>query len=132
MQNILPKAVNALVNQIKLAIVGVTKYAATLKLAAHNAVDMTSEKAALETADNNHKQAKEELKARYTTQRSVFKSSRTFTTLVREILKPTLGTNFSEAWQIVGFSVTLAIPQTLAGMLTLLAGIERYLTAHPE
>ena len=132
MRNEIPKSATKLVSQIGLATVGVTKYAATLKLAAHPVADLTSEKDALELAYNNNKQAQDDLKTKIAAQRSIFKTCRTFSTLIRELLKPTLGFGYSEAWNIVGFTGKLRIPSTISGMLSLLTGIERYLTENPQ
>jgi hypothetical protein len=57
----------------------------------------------------------------------------TFLTLARDVLKPVLGSRYSEAWNQVGFvNPTLMIPATFAKLYALLQSVGLYLKANPE
>lgn len=56
-----------------------------------------------------------------------------FIGLVRELLRSSLGSRYSQHWNEVGFvSRSLAIPRDIPGLMTLLTAMQLYFTAHPE
>ena len=54
-----------------------------------------------------------------------------FTTLTREILKPHLGGQYSQDWDITGFVGSLAIPRKAAKIQIVLSALKTYLTDNP-
>ncbi|MBA4149956.1 MAG: fibronectin type III domain-containing protein [Verrucomicrobia bacterium] len=58
-------------------------------------------------------------------------AGRHFATLVRELLKPHVGNGYSQAWDVVGFVGTLAMPGSTAKMQLLLSTIKTFLTDNP-
>ena len=131
MENTISTSVPKLVNQVKLAVAGVVKYGAALELPADLDATMNQEMADLTSSDNSHKQSKADLKARAASQRSALAACLAFCSLSKELLKPTFGKKYSEAWQAIGFANGLEIPREPGRMLTLLAGIKTFLTANP-
>ena len=120
-----------LVNQLKLAVAGVEKYKVTLGLPVDLPTTMNQEMADLTLSDNSHKQGIAVLKTRRASLRSMMAASRAFASLLKELLKPSLGKKYSLEWQAIGFGSRLQIPGSVGPMLTLLAGMKTYLSANP-
>lgn len=70
------------------------------------------------------------LRTRQAAVRTAMKAAALFITLMRELLKAHLGSQYSQAWDVVGFVGSLGKPRTTAKMLLLLATIKSYLTAN--
>jgi hypothetical protein len=48
------------------------------------------------------------------------------------VLKPTLGSRYTQAWDETGFIGSLAVPATISGRTSLVKSLELYFTAHPS
>ena len=132
MQNPIADSVEHLITQISTAIPGVTKYGATIGLAEGTAAALTTRLNDLVAANTAHKLGKQESKTRRQTVKSVRATAATFSTLVREHIKPTLGNRYSEQWNAVGFAGSLQVPRKPETMLALLLNLNGYLTANPS
>lgn len=71
------------------------------------------------------------LRTRKAAVQAAMAAARQFVTLLREILKPHLGNQYSQAWDVVGFVGSLAMPQTTAVMQMLLTTAKKFLTDNP-
>jgi hypothetical protein len=61
------------------------------------------------------------------------KQASSFIMVGRDLLKPKLGTRYSQAWNEVGFvNNTLSVPESVALRLALVKSMELYFSAHPE
>jgi hypothetical protein len=58
-------------------------------------------------------------------------TGRTFALLARDILKPLLGTQYSEAWDAAGFRNSLYVPESLESVLRLLESLQAFFTTNP-
>ena len=58
-------------------------------------------------------------------------AGRAFATLARDILKPILGSEYNERWDVAGFNGSLAIPTTLEDLLPMLEKLVSYFTDNP-
>lgn len=64
---------------------------------------------------------------------AVDQKSRALILTARDVLKPVLGTRYSQAWNQAGFvTPTLAVPTTMAKRLTRVKLLQTYFAAHPE
>ena len=87
--------------------------------------------AALLLAMNTVETAKAELATRRTTVRGLVRDSRNLLTMGRDVLKPILGSEHSEAWTAVGLTDSLAIPRPAEEVQALLLAFKAYFLANP-
>lgn len=71
------------------------------------------------------------LRTRKAAVRMAMKLAAQFCTLAREILKPHLGSQYSQDWDVTGFVGRLRIPTVSAQMQLLLSTLKTYLTDNP-
>src|SRR5687768_6661819 len=76
--------------------------------------------------------ARAALRARKKGVRSVMAVGKQLATLAREVLKPHLGSRYSQNWDVAGFVGALAIPRKTSNLSLLLMTLATYLTDHPE
>lgn len=131
MKNPISTSPAKLATQISEAIPGVVKYTALLGLAAGLEAALTAELAALELAINNHEQGKIVFREARKAVRQAMKACRTFVTLVREMVKPTVGSKYSEVWDAFGFNSSLKIPTAVDAMWEMLGKLIAHLAANP-
>lgn len=84
------------------------------------------------TANNAYQAAKSARLAATDVQTTADTNGTTFITTARDVLKKTLGSRYSQAWDEVGFTGrSLAVPGTQDQRTALLKSLELYLAAHP-
>jgi len=88
-------------------------------------------RAAAVLARDNYETAKQTLRDLRASLNNARLSARTMAMLVRDILKPILGTEYSSAWDAVGFVNGVGIPQSVDELIELLETMVTYLTANP-
>lgn len=87
--------------------------------------------AAMLTARTSAQLGNNTVRARKAAVRTAMSGCKLFLTLAREILKPHLGGQYSQDWDITGFVGSLTIPRTAAKMQLILAVLKAYLLANP-
>ena len=132
MENRLERSAGRLSTQIKKTLPGVAKYGEALNLPPGCGESLASAANDLEVADNYYLQSRDELTRRHAALKRKFKSCAVFCTLLRELLKPTIGPKYSLSWEAVGFVDSLRIPITTDGMVMLISAMGSYITAYPE
>jgi hypothetical protein len=88
-------------------------------------------RAAAVTARDNYENGKPMLKGLRDVMDVARLEARTFMFLVREILKPIFGADYSELWNALGLFGSLEIPQNVDELILLLEAVVAYLTANP-
>jgi hypothetical protein len=132
MKNPITNSVPKLVTQLGDIYPGVLKYTVALGFRPTLADETNTMLTGLVTATTTHKAAKGVLRTRRTAAKSVLQTAMTFSTLVREHLKPALGKRYTAAWDEVGFRGTLEIPYSIDPMIVFLLNLAAFLTSHPE
>lgn len=86
------------------------------------------------TTANNFFQAARNAKAdAIKARRTADKNARAFIVIARDLLKPHLGTRWSQQWMGTGFHHNSpAVPKALAARRSLVESLKAYFTAHPE
>ena len=112
---------------------GCHKYEASLELARNKEANVSADLQSA-TAANNLFQAARTAKAdAIKARRTADKNARAFIVIARDILKPHLGTSWSQRWMGTGFHHnSLAVPKALADRRALVENLKAYFTAHPE
>ncbi|MBI2924900.1 MAG: hypothetical protein HYY24_04250, partial [Verrucomicrobia bacterium] len=88
--------------------------------------------AAARTADNVYQAAKAARITATRAQTDADRNGRKFIVKARDVLKPILGTSWSQAWEQAGFpSRSLAVPPALAGRMELLKRLQIHLSKNP-
>lgn len=87
---------------------------------------------ALTTACTNHDEGKVVLADNRAALATVTKTVRAYLTLGRDILKPVLGNEYSEAFDVLGLVDSITIPRTTEELLVVLIKFKAYYTAHPD
>jgi len=133
MENRLPQKRNTLFSQALGMAAGCHKQEASLELAHNNEANVRADLQAA-TAANNLFQAARTAKAdAIKAQRSADKNARAFIVIARDVLKPHLGTSWSQRWSGTGFNYnSLAVPKALAERRALVESLKAYFTAHPQ
>ena len=111
------------------AINGANALGATLKHM--TAAVLTALRLALLVSVNNLEGAREVLRDRRTALSTAVEAGRTFAVLARDILKPFLGSQYSEAWDAAGFRGSLSVPISREDVLRLLESLQAFFTSHP-
>ncbi|MDB6029371.1 MAG: hypothetical protein JWM68_5594 [Verrucomicrobiales bacterium] len=86
---------------------------------------------ALLVAFNNLETGRQLLRDRRAVLSSAVETARLFATLARDILKPFLGSQYSLAWEAVGFHGSLMVPETREEMIRVLECLIAFFTANP-
>lgn len=87
---------------------------------------------ALTTACTNHDAGKVVLANTRSTRNAVISTVRAFLMLGRDILKPVLGNEYSQAYDVLGLVNSIAIPRTVEELLVVLVKFKAFFTTHPE
>ena len=92
---------------------------------------MRADLAAWLTADNTYAAARTVKLTAFATQRTAKKAAIKYITIARDVLKPHLGTEWSQMWVEAGFeSNKLSLPKSIAGLLALLLKLKDFFHAH--
>lgn len=86
----------------------------------------------LTTACNNHESGKVVLASYRSVLATMVFTIRAFLTLGRDILKPLLGGEYTQAYDVLGLIGSIMIPNTTEELLVVLEAFKAYFTAHPE
>ena len=132
MKNPIARTAAKLMPAASAAIAGLTLHAEPLGLSYVTADAMTSALAELILASNNHKQGQFDLKWKRLSAEASVASARSFGVLARDILKPALGSQHSQAWNVAGFATSLTLPSRLDDLIPVMIALGGHLTAHPE
>ena len=130
MRNTIPRTVPKLIPAASSAIAGLTQHAESLDLSYVTVSAMTSALCELITARNHHKQGQHDRKSKRASATAVLATARSYGQIARDILKPVLGNEYSQAWNVVGFTGSLMVPRTIDRMIPMLVALGGHLTAH--
>jgi hypothetical protein len=107
------------------------QYGAAIGLVHNNELNLGLRVSALTLAKDQHEQTKVDLATKRAAQRLTLQTCRTFLQVGRDLFKPTLGNEYSEAWDITGFVGSLRMPRTGEEVQPVLHGFKTFLTANP-
>jgi hypothetical protein len=84
------------------------------------------------TARNKYEEGKDELDKRINALGTLTTVAKGFLTTARDVLKPALGTSYSQAWDATGFVGSLEVPRTADELQPIVQSMTAYLTGHPN
>ncbi|MDB6029486.1 MAG: hypothetical protein JWM68_5709 [Verrucomicrobiales bacterium] len=122
---------NGALTSIALAINGAILYPMITLLRYPLAV-LLALRAAAVTARDNYENGKLVLKGQRDAMNVARQQARELMFVIREILKPILGAEYSELWNALGLFGSLEIPQNIDELILLLESVVAYLTANPS
>ena len=132
MKNPIARNASALMPAASTAIAGLTQYAESLDLSYVTADAMTTALTDLIVGSNNHKQAQHLLKVRQLMAAAAVNGARDFVTIARDLLKRSLGMQYSQVWNVAGFVGSLKVPTTIDRLIPIAVALNGHFTAHPE
>ena len=130
MKNPMPNTQNGALTSIALAINGATLHP-TITLLRYPLAVLIALRAAAVTARDNYENSKPVMKGLRDALNVARLQARAFMFLVREILKPTFGSQYSELWNAIGLFESLEMPQRVDDLVLVLESTVAYLTANP-
>jgi hypothetical protein len=131
MKNKIPKAFDDLFSLAEKSADGLHSLGATLGIMHNTETIVRADLDSARTTNNLYQAAKTARLAATDTQDAADKNATAFLTTARDVLKQTLGSRYSQAWNEVGFiSGSLAVPATLDERLALLKSMELYFLAN--
>jgi len=124
MKNPIPKALDDLFSLAEKSADGLTSLQASLGIMHNTETLVRAELSAARSTNNTYQAAKSTRLAATEAQNAADTSGTTFITVARDLLKQTLGSRYSQAWDEDGFTGSLAVPTTLDGRTALLKSLE--------
>jgi hypothetical protein len=118
--------IGGLLRQSQDAVSGAAQLGAGL-LTTNTEANITADRGALVTAVDAYETGRRTLASKRAVARSVTLTARTLAKTVRDVLENTLGTRYSQAWDVVGFKGSLAIPGSTGEVLLLLERLQTFL-----
>lgn len=131
MRNRITNAPAKLIPQISAAIPGVTTYGAALGMSAGLETTLATKKGELVGLDADYEQTKTDLRNSTRAKNLAMKNGSNHLRTVRELMRPILTPTYSQAWDAIGFTGSLAVPTKADAMLLALTKLGSYLTANP-
>ena len=110
---------------------GATEHGVTINLTHITAGFLLVSRQAAIAARELYENAKQLLRENRTALGQEVVPARAFATLVRDNLKPTLGSDYSEIWDRTGFVGSLAVPYTSDEVMMLMQSLAGFFTANP-
>ena len=132
MQNKIEESLSSLLAQAEDAAGGAKRLENEIGLLQNKSPDIDAEKKAVANAVRDYEDARFELSARRETVRTLIETCRMTLTLARDIFKFTLGSEYSQAWEITGLAGSLALPKTFDGIQYLLSPFAAFLRTNPD
>ncbi len=112
-------------------VAGLQQFAAILGIAHITKPVVDAVTLELSTARDNYDAAKAELITLRAAQTALLPSVRAYLTSVREVLKPTLGNQYSQAWDVTGFRGSLAVPKSADELHGIVTSLKTFFTNNP-
>jgi len=131
MKNAIPQSLAALQTAAHQAAFGAGLYGTALPLLQNTQTNINVDIDALVDSIMAHGLGKTELSSRRETVRTKVDTSRMFLTLGRDNLKPVLGNDYNQDWDITGLVGSLMIPRSALDVLPVLTSFKGFFTAHP-
>lgn len=131
MQNVVPRNVSDLLTACQDAAIGAAQVGPVIGLVHNTQVAINFDIEGFLTSRGACDAGKLTLSARRAVVRSLADDSRDFLIVTRDVLKPRLGNQYSEAWDAVGFVGSLSVPMLSADLQPYLQASQRYLLANP-
>ena len=130
MTNTLPTRIKRLFSKAEDWIKGCLLYEVALNILHNKASNITADRNTAKTKDDSYQAARGLKAAAVANHQTQIENARTLVTICREVLKVHLGKKWSLAWAEVGFTTSLAVPETSDDLLPLLESIKTYFAAH--
>jgi hypothetical protein len=131
MKNTLPQQLDRLFTLGEDMADGCNTYESAVGLLQNNEFNLRQDLNAARAAENNYQAVKTGKLTAVQTQKTADQNATAFIMLVRDVLKPHLGTTWSQMWSEAGFvSGTLKVPESISERLELVMSLKTYLTAH--
>jgi hypothetical protein len=131
MKNTLPQKLDRLFSQAEDMADGCNAHEVALGLQQNKELNMRTDLAAARAADNTYQAAKTGKLNAVQAQTTADRNASAFIMLARDVLKPHLGTTWSQMWAEAGFvGGSLSVPDALAERMALLMSLNMYFTAH--
>ncbi|MBA4148877.1 MAG: fibronectin type III domain-containing protein [Verrucomicrobia bacterium] len=131
MKNAITSSPAKLIPQITLVIPGITSYGAILGFPETYEATLTAKKAELVSLDAQYEQGKLDLGTSRKAKQLAITNGRNHFRTVRELLRPTLTSTYSQLWDAFGFTGSLALPNTVDKLVLALTKLGSHLTANP-
>ena len=131
MQNEVTRNIPGLLTSAEDAADAAATFGSVIGLKQNTDVEIRTDIAGLADGVDRYELAKSALAGRRTDLAALVDQSRTFATLCREILKPHLGNQYSEGWDVTGFAGSLRIPRRAEELQPLMQRLQRYFLANP-
>ncbi len=132
MVNKITKSPAQLIPQITSVIPGITSYGAILGFPETYEATLTEKKAELVSLDEQYEQGKLDLGTSRKAKQLAITNGRSHFRTVRELLRPTLTSTYSQLWDAFGFTGSLALPNTVDKLVLALTKLGSHLTANPD
>ncbi len=132
MKNTIPTSIPALVIAAHKAAYGAGLYGTALPLLQNTETNINADLNALTDSIMAYGLGKDEVTARRETVRLNVDTSRMFLTLGRDVFKPTLGSEYNQAWDNTGLIGSLVIPRNADDVMSVLLSYKNFLASHPE
>ncbi len=111
---------------------GAALYTVAIGLHHNSQAKIQADRTALHAARLNLEQGRDLVAERRAIIRDLVNQGREYLTLGRDILKPHLGSQHSDAWTVTGFADSLRVPDNVINMTTVLEMFADYLGDHPD
>jgi hypothetical protein len=132
MENRLPQKRATLFSQAESMAAGCAEHETSVQLAQNKETNILSDLDAAAASENIFQAARSAKLDAVKDQRTADKSARAFIVTARDVLKPHLGTSWSQLWAEAGFvNNSLAVPKAQANCIALLIKLKSYFAAHP-
>ena len=131
MVNRIPKQLVDLVQAARTAANGLKDHGASLGIATNTETNVRADIADFTTKDNAYGAARVSVTTARNAVNGITATARLRLTLARDALKPTFGTSYNQAWDIVGLVGSLEIPREVNKVHELVAHFEDYYTQNP-
>jgi len=131
MKNTLPTRFKRLFSVAEDWIKGCALYQAIINVTHFNGPTITAARATAKAKDDAYQAAKGPKALAAAAHSDKIIEARTLITVCRDVLKPRLGKQWSQAWAVTGFTTSIAIPRSSADLLPLLESLAAYFTANP-
>ena len=132
MTNRIPMKLVDLVQAARTAANGLKDHGVSIGIATNSETNVRADIADFTTKDGTYETAKGSVKTARNAVNTATRNGRLRLTLARDALKPTFGTSYNQAWDLVGLVGSIEIPQAVNKVHELLAHFEEYYTDNPS
>lgn len=132
MENRLPRSKAGMLILADSVANGASVHGEDLQLKSGTATAVKDAAALAQQAQENAEKSRDVLRALHAALESPMVETKDFARLLRELMRKILGAHYSEAWLLLGFRFSKAIPRSLAELESMIWQMWKFLAAHPE